>query len=76
MAQLLPPTPAGRTHPLPDYELGPAAGGRRPVTMRVEGERLYGMLYEPAAPRGRVGVLILEQLSWHRMHHRLAQRLA
>src|SRR5215211_794446 len=79
MTQVLPLQTAPREPLAPDYQLGEAAGNRRPVTMFVDGEPLYGTLYEPtvAAARGqRVGVLILEQLSWHRMHHRLAQYLA
>ncbi|HLI26159.1 MAG TPA: dienelactone hydrolase family protein, partial [Chloroflexota bacterium] len=68
-----------RNLPAARYTLGAPAGNRRPVTMWVDGTPLYGTLYEPttAAARGqRVGVLILEQLSWHRMHHRLARHLA
>jgi dienelactone hydrolase len=79
MAQVLPDQAAARGLPPPDYEPGPLASGRRPVTMRVDGHRVYGTLYEPAPEtvRGqRVGVLVLEQLSWHRMHHRLGQQLA
>jgi alpha/beta superfamily hydrolase len=47
--------------------------------MRVDGDPVYGTLYEPrpdAAQGRRVGVLILEQVCWHRWHHRLAQHLA
>ncbi|HWP30070.1 MAG TPA: glycosyltransferase [Chloroflexota bacterium] len=79
MTQTLPSHAPGAGLPAPDYTVGPAAAGRRPVTMRVDGDRVYGTLYEPtpAAARGRrVGVLVLEQLSWHRMHHRLARKLA
>jgi alpha/beta superfamily hydrolase len=79
MAQALPAEAASPGLPPPDYELGSPAGGRTPVTMRVEGEAVYGTLYEPtegAAQGRRVGVLLLEQVCWHRWHHRLAQHLA
>ena len=48
MAQLLPPQTKGGLPPA-DYELGPSAAGRRAVTMRVDGHRVYGTLYEPSA---------------------------
>jgi hypothetical protein len=79
MAQTLPAQTTSPGLPLPDYELGTPAAGRTPVTMRVDGDPVYGTLYEPTpeAARGRkVGVLILEQVCWHRWHHRLAQHLA
>ena len=46
--------------------------------MWVDGDPVYGTLYEPtpeAAQGRRIGVLILEQVCWHRWHHRLAQHL-
>ncbi len=79
MTQVLPIIAPAAGRPAADYEVGAAARGRRPVTMRVDGDRLYGTLYEPTseAARGRhVGVLVLEQASWHRMHHRLGGELA
>jgi len=79
MTQTLPPEAAAGGPMSADYEVGSTAAGRRPVTMYVDGERVYGTFYEPspAAARGqRVGVLVAEQFGWHRMHHRLAQRLA
>src|SRR5579884_2411531 len=79
MTQTLPTHEAVGGQPAVDYEVGPAAGGRRAVTTYVDGERVYATYYEPSptAARGRrVGVLVAEQFGWHRMHHRLAQRLA
>ena len=79
MAQLLPAEAAPPSLPPPAYELGAPAAGRTPVTMWVDGAPVYGTLYEPtpqAARDRRVGVLILEQVCWHRWHHRLAQHLA
>ena len=73
------PSAQPRNLPAARYTLGAPAGNRRPVTMWVDGTPVYGTLYEPtaAAARGQaVGVLILEQVSWHRMHHRLARHLA
>ncbi|HEY7064636.1 MAG TPA: glycosyltransferase [Chloroflexota bacterium] len=79
MAQLLSAQEQRPGLPPPAYERGSPAAGRTPVTMRVDGDAVYGTLYEPtpnAAQGRRVGVLILEQVCWHRMHHRLAQHLA
>ncbi|HLH24841.1 MAG TPA: hypothetical protein VK066_20150, partial [Chloroflexota bacterium] len=79
MAQALPIDAPSPGLPRPDYLLGTPAAGRTPVTMRVDGDPVYGTLYEPtpeAAHGRRVGVLILEQVCWHRWHHRLAQHLA
>src|SRR5215218_2147821 len=79
MTQLLPSQAATGSQTRADYVAGAAAAGRRPITMFVDGDKVYGTFYEPAAQAAggpRVGVLVAEQFGWHRMHHRLAQRLA
>ena len=47
MAQLLPAEAARPGLPSPEYERGTPAAGRTPVTMWVDGEPVYGTLYEP-----------------------------
>src|SRR3954452_5251669 len=79
MTQLLPSQAPSSGRARADYVAGVAAAGRQPITMFVDGDKLYGTFYEPASrdARGpRVGVVVAEQFGWHRMHHRLARHLA
>jgi len=57
----------------------PTTGEQQPITLEIDGQRVYAMYHPPtgAPPRGpRVAVLVLEQLGPHRMNFRLARALA
>src|SRR5581483_10277052 len=57
----------------------PTTGERQPITLELDGQRVYAMYHPPTGepPLGpRVAVLILEQLGPHRMNARLARALA
>jgi dienelactone hydrolase len=65
--------------PLEALSRAPLEGAIQPITLELDGQRVYAMYHPPtgAPPLGpRVAVLILEQLGPHRMNFRLARALA